>query len=173
MRAHSGLAAVRAVVRRTRVRRILSRNDKKPQVKFCQAVFPWNAQGRLGLESLLIRAFAHTRRMKVCLTNQPLHRGFGRCKAVLAGMILTMTAIYVGTVCPMLWAQAQLESDLYNRLVIVRAVEQWHRERGVWPRDDLSDIGADARFFPAGIPCHPLSGRPYRLEPTTHGVLPP
>lgn len=87
-------------------------------------------------------------------------------------MILTMSAIYAGTVCPMLWAQAQLESDLYNRLVIVRAVEQWYREKGVWPRDDLGDIGADGKFFPAGMPRHPLTGRPYRLEPATHRVLP-
>jgi len=44
-------------------------------------------------------------------------------------------------------------------------------EKGAWPANDLSDIGADSNYFPDGTPTCPVSGQPYRLDPTTHRVI--
>ena len=38
------------------------------------------------------------------------------------------------------------------------------------PAADLSDIGADANYFPDGIPTNPTSGAAYSLNATTHRV---
>ena len=50
-------------------------------------------------------------------------------------------------------------------------VEQYYIHNGVWPADNLSDIGADVNYFPDGLPTCPVSGQPYRLDPMTHRVV--
>ena len=35
----------------------------------------------------------------------------------------------------------------------------------------LSDIGADPNYFPDGLPTCPVSGQPYRLDPTTDRLV--
>jgi len=52
------------------------------------------------------------------------------------------------------------------------AVEKWFFDTGQWPAHDLSDIGADPRYFPNGPPRCPVTGQPYRLDPRTHRVIP-
>jgi hypothetical protein len=42
---------------------------------------------------------------------------------------------------------------------------------GVWPANDLSDIGANVNYFPEGIATCPVSGQPYRLDPAAHRVV--
>jgi len=49
-------------------------------------------------------------------------------------------------------------------------VEKWFFDTGRWPADDLSDIGADPRYFPDGPPRCPITGQRYRLDPRTHRV---
>lgn len=46
----------------------------------------------------------------------------------------------------------------------------WRRSKGTWPANDLSDIRADARFFPKGVPTCPVDGSAYTLNGTTHEV---
>ena len=60
---------------------------------------------------------------------------------------------------------------LHNRAEINITVEQYYMHTGVWPADDLSDIGADVDYFPDGLPTCPVSGQPYRLDPVTHRVV--
>jgi hypothetical protein len=50
-------------------------------------------------------------------------------------------------------------------------VERYYMHTGGWPADNLSDIGADANYFPDGLPACPVSGDTYRLDPTTHRVI--
>ena len=54
---------------------------------------------------------------------------------------------------------------LHNRTEINITVEQYYIHNGVWPADDLSDIGADLDYFPDGLPTCPVSGHAYRLGP--------
>lgn len=47
------------------------------------------------------------------------------------------------------------------------AVERFYLIEGVWPANDLSDIGANPAYFPDGLPNDPVSGNPYRLNATS------
>jgi len=59
-----------------------------------------------------------------------------------------------------------------NVQTINTMVEFWHvREDGLWPREDLSDIGRNKDYFPSGVPRCPLDNSPYRLDPVSHRVL--
>jgi hypothetical protein len=49
-------------------------------------------------------------------------------------------------------------------------VQLWYRNKGTWPANNLSDIAADASYFPEGLrPC-PVDGSSYTLDATTHKV---
>ncbi len=58
-----------------------------------------------------------------------------------------------------------------NRSTIELQAQLWYRDRGSWPAADLSDLGGDADYFPAGLPTCPVDGASYTLDPTTHKVL--
>lgn len=51
----------------------------------------------------------------------------------------------------------------------VRA-ELWFRNKGSWPAQDLSDLGADPAYFPDGLQPCPVDGTGYVLDGTTHRV---
>jgi prepilin-type N-terminal cleavage/methylation domain-containing protein len=50
-------------------------------------------------------------------------------------------------------------------------VELWYRNHGSWPAADLGDVGADAGYFPDGLPTCPVNGTPYTLDSATHRVV--
>lgn len=66
---------------------------------------------------------------------------------------------------------AKDKTCFHNRAEINITVEQYYLHNNVWPANDLSDIGADINYFPDGLPACPVSGQPYRLDPTTHRVV--
>lgn len=66
---------------------------------------------------------------------------------------------------------AKDKSCLHNRTEINITVEQFYLHTGTWPASDLSDIGSDPSYFPDGLPTCPVSGQPYRLDPTTHRLI--
>jgi len=69
-------------------------------------------------------------------------------------------------------ATAAKEKTCYhNRAQINSMVEQYYMVQGVWPADNLADIGANINYFPQGIAACPVSGAAYRLDPTTHRVV--
>lgn len=57
-----------------------------------------------------------------------------------------------------------------NKVDIEVQVELWHRNKGSWPAQDLSDIGADPVYFPDGPRLCPVDGSGYALDGTTHRV---
>jgi general secretion pathway protein G len=61
----------------------------------------------------------------------------------------------------------QVQVDQHFRASIGTAVERYYVETGRWPATDLSDLGADAAYFPDGIPVNPQTGHRYRLNPET------
>ena len=69
-------------------------------------------------------------------------------------------------------ASAQAEANKQNIAQINAAVERWFFEKGSYPANNLSDIGADANYFPNGIPTNPVNGQAYALNGTTHRVQP-
>ena len=57
-----------------------------------------------------------------------------------------------------------------NVRIINTAVEMWNVEKERWPKDDLSDIARDRRYFPNSIPRCPVNDTPYRLNPVLHRI---
>src|SRR6476661_1378240 len=58
----------------------------------------------------------------------------------------------------------------HDKATINSAVERWYVEKGTWPANNLSDIGADTSYFPDGVPVNPVNGTAYSLNATTHRV---
>ena len=65
---------------------------------------------------------------------------------------------------------AKQKVHAHNKATINSTVERWYVEKGTWPANNLSDIGADTNYFPDGIPANPTGGAAYSLNATTHRV---
>lgn len=42
--------------------------------------------------------------------------------------------------------------------------ELWRHNTGVWPATNLSDVGGNATYFPAGLPVCPVDGSAYSIN---------
>jgi prepilin-type N-terminal cleavage/methylation domain-containing protein len=58
-----------------------------------------------------------------------------------------------------------------NQSEIELQTQLWRREYGSFPAADLSDIGADADYFPDGVPGCPVDGTDYTIDTTTGYVI--
>lgn len=58
----------------------------------------------------------------------------------------------------------------HHKATINATVERWYIDKGKWPKNNLSDIGADLNYFPDGIPTNPVDNKIYTLNSTTHRV---
>lgn len=87
--------------------------------------------------------------------------------------IVTILAIIAAIIVPR-WVMtsdtAKAKANHHNKAVINAAAERWYVEKGTWPKDDLSDVGADTSYLPQGLPANPFDNSAYRLNPKTHRV---
>jgi general secretion pathway protein G len=81
---------------------------------------------------------------------------------IIAAIIVPRVAVSSDT------AKAKVMS--HHKATINAAVERWYVEKGAWPANNLSDIGADVNYFPGGIPVNPVDSSAYTLNATTHRV---
>jgi prepilin-type N-terminal cleavage/methylation domain-containing protein len=58
----------------------------------------------------------------------------------------------------------------HQKATINAAVERYYIDNNAWPANDLSDIGANASYFPSGLPTNPVDGSAYTLNAKTHRV---
>lgn len=87
--------------------------------------------------------------------------------------VVTMLGIVAAILVPRVTdsgGSATAKTILRDKAMINATVERWYLEKGSWPADDLSDIGADKNYFPEGVPSHPVSGTAYTLNSSTHRV---
>jgi type II secretory pathway pseudopilin PulG len=56
-----------------------------------------------------------------------------------------------------------------NRAEIELQSMLWRRANGTWPTAHLSAIGADANYFPEGLPTCPVDGAAYTID--TNGAV--
>jgi prepilin-type N-terminal cleavage/methylation domain-containing protein len=101
----------------------------------------------------------------------PLRRAFTLLELLAVVVILGIIAALIlpRVVVP---SDAAKESCcLHDRTEINISTERYYIHTGNWPANDLSDIAADPDYFPDGLPTCPVSGQPYRLDPTTHRVV--
>src|SRR5829696_3707664 len=81
---------------------------------------------------------------------------------IIAAIIVPRVAVSSDT------AKAKVNS--HNKATINSAVERWYVEKGTWPANNLSDIGADVNYFPDAVPTNPTNAAAYTLNATTHRV---
>jgi prepilin-type N-terminal cleavage/methylation domain-containing protein len=100
-----------------------------------------------------------------------------RKRAAFSLMELLAVVTILGIIAAIIVPRVTVSSDTakqkvnsHNKATINAAVERWYIEKGAWPANNLSDIGADANYFPDGIPTNPVSGAAYALDGTTHRV---
>src|SRR5262249_6959162 len=74
---------------------------------------------------------------------------------IIAAIIVPRVAVSSDT--------AKTKVNSHNKATINAAVERWYIEKGAWPANNLSDIGADLNYFPSGIPTNPVDGSSYTL----------
>ena len=103
-------------------------------------------------------------------TTTRARRGFSLLELLAVVSILGVIAAVVIPRISTSKTAAQTEVNKQNIAEINSAVERWYFEKGTWPADTLSDIGADVNYFPDGIPTDPISGKKYTLDSTTHRV---
>ncbi|MGI8982625.1 MAG: competence type IV pilus major pilin ComGC [Pirellulaceae bacterium] len=95
-------------------------------------------------------------------------RGFSLLELLAVVTILGIIALVVIPRISVSSTTAKQKADSQNKSEINSAVERWYFEKGTWPADDLSDIGADNAYFPQGLPTNPTNGAVYSLNSTTH-----
>jgi general secretion pathway protein G len=111
------------------------------------------------------------RRLDAMSGQRPSLRGGFSWVEMLA--IVTILAIIAAIIVPR-WVvtsdTAKAKANHHNKAVINAAAERWYVEKGAWPKDDLSDVGADASYYPQRLPTNPLDNSTYQLNATTHRV---
>jgi len=66
---------------------------------------------------------------------------------------------------------AKQNSCYVNKEEIAVQAQLWYRNKGDWPAADLSDIAADADYFPDGLPQCPVDGTDYTFDQNTQEVV--
>lgn len=87
--------------------------------------------------------------------------------------VVTILGIIAAIIVPRVTVSsdtAKTKVSSHHKATINAAVERWYIEKGAWPANDLSDIGADVNYFPDGIPVNPVDSSAYSLNATTHHV---
>ena len=86
---------------------------------------------------------------------------------VLAGVIAAFTMMrYVSN------DKGRIQKDACgaNKGEIELQTQLWYRTKAAWPLTNLSDIGAQTKYFPKGLPVCPVDGSAYTIDATTHQV---
>jgi type II secretory pathway pseudopilin PulG len=87
--------------------------------------------------------------------------------------VVTILGIIAAIIVPRVTVSsdtAKAKVNAHNKATINSAVERWYVEKGAWPANNLSDIGADVNYFPDGVPTNPVNNTAYTLNATTHRV---
>ena len=96
--------------------------------------------------------------------------GFSLLELLAVVTILGIIAVVVIPRVSVSADAAKTNAHKQNVAEINGAVERFYFETGDWPKDDLSDIGANVNYFPDGLPTNPVDGSAYKLDTTTHRV---
>jgi len=106
-----------------------------------------------------------------------VHTRIRNRKSGFSLMELLAVVTILGIIAAIIIPRVTTSSDVAKQKVrnhqaatINEAVERWYIDKGTWPANDLSDIGADINYFPEGLPANPYEGGAYSLNTTTKRV---
>ena len=88
--------------------------------------------------------------------------------------VLVILGILAAVIVPRLSASRDKgsKSACYaNKGDLELQIKLWKRNKGSYPAADLSDIGADTSYLPAGLPVCPVDGTAYTINTTTGRVI--
>jgi general secretion pathway protein G len=97
-------------------------------------------------------------------------RGFSLLELLAVVTILGIIAAIIVPRVTVSSTTAKQKVRDHHKATINAAVERYYIDTNTWPADNLSDIGANASYFPSGIPTNPVDGSAYTLNATTHRV---
>ena len=100
--------------------------------------------------------------MKVRKANRK-RSGFSLLELLAVVTILGIIAVVVIPRISVSAGTAKQNAHQQNLAEINSAVERWYFEKGSWPAD-INAIGADASYFPDGLPTNPVTGAAYSLD---------
>jgi len=95
-------------------------------------------------------------------------KGFTLLELLIVVVILVILAAVVIPRFQVSAAEAKKSTCARNVATINAQIERWYFEKGSWPANDLSDIGADPGYFPDGIPACPVDGSAYGITPVSN-----
>jgi prepilin-type N-terminal cleavage/methylation domain-containing protein len=102
------------------------------------------------------------------ITSTNNRRGFSLMELLA---VVTILGIIAAIIVPRVMVSSDTSKqkvNAHNKATINSAVERWYVEKGSWPANNLSDIGADTNYFPDGVPANPVDGSAYSLNAATH-----
>jgi prepilin-type N-terminal cleavage/methylation domain-containing protein len=102
------------------------------------------------------------------VTSKQNRRGFSLMELLA---VVTILGIIAAIIVPRVMVSSDTSKQkvhAHNKATINAAVERWYVEKGSWPANNLSDIGADVNYFPDSVPVNPVDGTAYTLNATTH-----
>jgi prepilin-type N-terminal cleavage/methylation domain-containing protein len=108
--------------------------------------------------------------MKIRKNRKNRRFGFSLLELLAVVTILGIIAVVVIPRISVSSGTAKANANIQNKSEINSAVERWYFNSGTWPKNDLSDIGADSSYFPNGLPANPVDASAYALDGTTHRV---
>jgi prepilin-type N-terminal cleavage/methylation domain-containing protein len=102
--------------------------------------------------------------------NADRRRGFSLLELLAVATILGIIAAIIVPRLSVSSSTAKTKVRDHHKATINAAVERFYVDNYVWPANDLSDVGANANYFPAGVPINPVDNSAYSLNATTHRV---
>ena len=96
-------------------------------------------------------------------------RGFSLLELLAVVTILGIIAAIIVPRVTVSSATAKQKVRDHHKATINAAVERYYIDNNAWPAD-LATIGANANYFPEGVPTNPVDGSAYTLNATTHRV---
>ena len=103
-------------------------------------------------------------------TSRKRAQGFTLLELLIVVVILGVLAAIVIPRFTVSAAEAKKNSCAQNVANVNKQIDRWYFEKSAWPAADLSDIAADANYFPNGIPACPVDASAYALDATSHRV---